>query len=93
MEKSMSGKPKHRIPKKFVEKLLKAPETHMGTQTISVWTTDGKRYDNVEVSGAVIIRIYGYSELPFKSHDISDLEVTHFLKPADYDPSKWIDLT
>jgi hypothetical protein len=80
---------KYILPEGIAEKLSKLPETAMGSQTVSVWTKDGRRFDNVVVIDSKnIVGIYGFEALPFDPSDVSDVQVTHWVKPDHYNPAK-----
>lgn len=83
------GQKTYLLPRPLVEKLTRLPETAMETQTVSVLTGEGRRYNNVIVNDCQrIVGIYGFQELPFDPDEIVDIEVTYWIKPENYDPLK-----
>lgn len=86
----MTPQGKYYLSEKFITQLKKAPESGMGYQVVSVRTKDEILYSNVLILGANEIGgIYGLKEMPFKSDDILDIQVTHLQKPPDFDQKKW----
>ena len=56
--------------------LLSQPESGMDYQIVSVFLRDGRRFDNVAVIGATLIKeVNGKSEIPFTEEDIVDIRV------------------
>jgi hypothetical protein len=57
--------------------LMSLPETGMGYQVVSVFLTDGRKFDQVVIDSGHITRVRGYKEIPFEEPEIAEIEVTH----------------
>jgi hypothetical protein len=53
------------------------PETGMDYTVVSVFLRNGRRFDQVVMSGGYLTRIRGYPNIPFSDADISHFVVTH----------------
>ncbi len=49
----------------------------MDYHVVSVWLTDGRRFDQAVATGGQIVRIRGHEGVPFTEADIARIQVTH----------------
>jgi hypothetical protein len=62
---------------KWAPLLISQPETGMNYQIASVFLKDGKRFDQVLISGGYIIRVGESTTVPFREEDIARIVVNH----------------
>ena len=62
---------------KWAPVLNDQPETGMGYQITSVFLKDGRRFDDVVITGGMITSVGGASDIPFDEPDIQRIEVNH----------------
>ncbi len=65
------------IPNEWVDHLRRQGETGLGYQVISVNLKDGRRFDQVVASEGCVIQVRGYSDVPFKRHEVASVRVNH----------------
>ena len=66
------------LPEKWAAFLSQKPETGMGYQVVSVVLEDGRKFDQVVISGcAYLTRVRGYKGIPFSEFEIKDIKLTH----------------
>jgi len=74
------------LPDRWIEIILREPETGMGYTIVTVLLRDGKRYERVVIDSGYITKVYGYDNIPFDPDDIVDIIVTHNKWDFDTDP-------
>ena len=62
---------------KWAPILRAQPETGMDYQVASVFLADGRRFDQVVVTGGYITNVGEDSHIPFREEDITSIEVNH----------------
>ena len=65
------------LSSRWAKRLSTLPETGMGYQVVSVFLTDGRKFNQVVVDSGYITRARGYKELPFAESEIAEIHVTH----------------
>ena len=65
------------LPDHFSEQLVRERETGMGYQIVSVWLNDGRRFDQVVLTGGHVTQVRGYPEVPFEPLEVKRIKVTH----------------
>ena len=65
------------LSNKWAAILVSQPETGMGYQIVSVFLTDGRRFDHVTIVGGFITKIGESAEIPFEESEIERIVVNH----------------
>jgi hypothetical protein len=65
------------LSKHWAQYLSALPETGMGYQVVSVFLTDGRKFDQVIIDSGHITRVRGHKEVPFDESEIAEIKVTH----------------
>ena len=66
------------LPDQFAAQLQKSPETGMGYQIVTVYLSNGQKYERVRVAnGKIIFCVAGYGDIPFDAWDIQQIVLTH----------------
>jgi hypothetical protein len=66
-----------KLDDKWIEKIVKQPETGMGYHVVSVLLNDGTTVKQVVINEGYITRVKGFTGIPFKLEDIREIYVTH----------------
>jgi hypothetical protein len=81
------------VSKLIVERLKKIPHTIKGGHLITAVLKDGRRFENVFVSGRKeVLGIYGLDEMPFEAKDVVDFEPADLTRPPDFTQKAWLRL-
>ena len=75
------------LPAESLNSLKNEKLTGPGYQVVAVHLKDGRRFDQVIASEGCIIAVRGYSELPFRTEEVSSVTVNH----KDWNFKKWSD--
>ena len=74
---SIIGRTVLRLSEKWAAFFRDQPETGMDYFVVSVFLTDGRRFDQAVVSGGFLTRIRGLEVIPFPEEAIDYFIVTH----------------
>ena len=84
---------KRRIPPELAKSLKEIPETIKGGHLLHVRLKDGRRVENVFVSGgSEVLGVYDQDEFTFKGSDIIGYEPADLLHPPDFTAKRWLRL-
>ena len=66
------------LSKKWTDFLRTQPETGMDYQVVAVTLRDGRKIEDVAISGGHAIgEVRGHEDIPFEPDDIESMELTH----------------
>ena len=65
-----------KLPDRFQDQLINAPEISYGANKIAVILKDGRRFEDVIVaSGREVVKVGGSERIPFDADDIVSIEI------------------
>lgn len=63
------------LPKKWIDYLLKQPESGMGYQIVTVTLREGQKFEAAVSGGQFLGAVRGHTGVPFDPADITGIEV------------------
>lgn len=83
---------RRRLPAGLARKARRFPAVIKRGRLVTAFLSDGRRVENVFVTGGEVLGVYGRSGFDFEIRDIADLEPANLKKLPAFKPGEWLRL-